>query len=51
LIGGTGRLGVPHRGGPQIAAYGLGEVTDEVIPYGSIMAGDFASEAPWRKGG
>lgn len=34
----------------QIAAYGLGEVIDEVIPYGSIMAGDWESEAPWRTG-
>jgi len=34
----------------QIAAYGLGEMIDEVIPYGSIMAGDWESEAPWRKG-
>jgi hypothetical protein len=34
----------------QIAAYGLGEVSDEVIPYGSIMAGNWESDAPWRKG-
>ncbi|WP_316164465.1 MULTISPECIES: RtcB family protein [unclassified Bradyrhizobium] len=34
----------------QIARYGLGEVTDEVIPYGSIMAGDWEADAPWRKG-
>jgi tRNA-splicing ligase RtcB (3'-phosphate/5'-hydroxy nucleic acid ligase) len=34
----------------QIAAYGLSEVIDEVIPYGSIMAGDWESEAPWRTG-
>jgi hypothetical protein len=34
----------------QINAYGLGEVIDEVIPYGSIMAGDWESDAPWRRG-
>ncbi|MGJ4918107.1 RtcB family protein [Bradyrhizobium sp. HKCCYLRH2060] len=34
----------------QIARYGLGEVIDEVIPYGSIMAGDWEADAPWRKG-
>lgn len=33
----------------QIASYGLGEVIDEVIPYGSIMAGDWEAVAPWRK--
>ncbi len=33
----------------QIAKYGLGEVIDEVIPYGSIMAGNWESGAPWRK--
>jgi len=33
----------------QIEKYGLGEVIDEVIPYGSIMAGDWEVDAPWRK--
>jgi RNA-splicing ligase RtcB len=33
----------------QIRKYGLGEVIDEVIPYGSIMAGDWEDGAPWRK--
>jgi len=33
----------------QIEKYGLAEVTDEVIPYGSIMAGDWEHDAPWRK--
>jgi RNA-splicing ligase RtcB len=33
----------------QIVTYGLGEVIDEVIPYGSIMAGDWESDAPWRR--
>lgn len=32
----------------QIAEYGLAEVVDEVIPYGSIMAGDWEQTAPWR---
>ena len=29
--------------------YDLGEVIDEVMPYGCIMAGDFQVNAPWRK--
>ena len=33
----------------QIDKYGLAEVIDEVIPYGSIMAGDWEQDAPWRK--
>lgn len=33
----------------QIAEYGLAEVVDEVIPYGSIMAGDWERNAPWRR--
>jgi RNA-splicing ligase RtcB len=33
----------------QITKYGLGEVIDEVTPYGSIMAGDWEADAPWRK--
>ncbi|MGJ4997763.1 RtcB family protein [Bradyrhizobium sp. HKCCYLS3077] len=33
----------------QIARFGLGEVVDEVVPYGSIMAGDWEDDAPWRK--
>jgi len=33
----------------QIEKFGLGEVIDEVIPYGSIMAGDWEADAPWRK--
>ena len=32
-----------------IEKYGLCEVIDEVIPYGSIMAGDWQADAPWRK--
>lgn len=33
----------------QIAEYGLAEIVDEVLPYGSIMAGDWQRDAPWRK--
>ncbi len=33
----------------QIEYYGLAEVVDEVIPFGSIMAGDWQKNAPWRK--
>ncbi|OIS90557.1 RtcB family protein [Brucella cytisi] len=32
----------------QIGEYGLAEIVDEVIPYGSIMAGDWQKSAPWR---
>lgn len=34
----------------QIAKYGLGEVIDEVLPYGSIMAGDWEAGTPRRTG-
>lgn len=34
----------------QIEKYGLAEVVDEIIPYGSIMAGDWEHDAPWRRG-
>jgi RNA-splicing ligase RtcB len=33
----------------QIRKYGLAEVVDQVEPYGSIMAGDWQQDAPWRK--
>lgn len=33
----------------QMKEYNLGTVLDEVIPYGSIMAGDWQKNAPWRK--
>jgi tRNA-splicing ligase RtcB (3'-phosphate/5'-hydroxy nucleic acid ligase) len=33
----------------QIETYGLAEVVDEVIPYGTIMAGDWQANAFWRK--
>lgn len=32
----------------QIEKFGLAEIVDEVIPYGSIMAGDWEKDAPWR---
>jgi len=32
----------------QMEEFGLGKVIDEVVPYGSIMAGDYAKNAPWR---
>lgn len=32
----------------QMEEFGLGEVIDEVIPYGCIMAGDWEKNAPWR---
>jgi len=33
----------------QMETYGLGQVIDEVMPYGCIMAGDVNKNAPWRK--
>ncbi|BCB22050.1 RtcB family protein [Bosea sp. ANAM02] len=33
----------------QIEHFGLAEVVDEVLPYGSIMAGDWEVDAPWRR--
>lgn len=33
----------------QIEKYDLAEIVDEVVPYGSIMAGDWERNAPWRK--
>ncbi|MGV6860794.1 MAG: RtcB family protein [Putridiphycobacter sp.] len=32
----------------QMQEFGLGEVVDEVIPFGSIMAGDWQKNAPWK---
>lgn len=33
----------------QMKEFGLGTVTDEVDPFGCIMAGDFRKNAPWMK--
>ena len=33
----------------QIAEYGLAEVVDTIDPIGSIMAGDWQRNAPWRR--
>jgi len=33
----------------QMDEFGLGKVVDEVMPYGSIMAGDWEKNAPWKK--
>lgn len=33
----------------QMEEYNLGEVIDEIMPYGCIMAGDWEKNAPWRK--
>ncbi len=32
----------------QISQFGLADIVDEVVPYGSIMAGDWQVNAPWR---
>jgi hypothetical protein len=34
----------------QIAKYDLAEIVDEILSYGSIMAGDWQRDASWRKG-
>jgi RNA-splicing ligase RtcB len=33
----------------QIEKYHLGAIVDRVMPYGSIMAGDWERDMPWRK--
>lgn len=33
----------------QMQEFGLGEVVDEIYPYGSIMAGDWQIDALWKK--
>jgi tRNA-splicing ligase RtcB (3'-phosphate/5'-hydroxy nucleic acid ligase) len=33
----------------QMEHFGLGEVVDEILPYGCIMAGDWEADAPWRQ--
>jgi len=33
----------------QMKEFNLGNVVDEIIPYGCIMAGDWKKDAPWRK--
>ena len=33
----------------QMKEFGLGEVVDEIMPYGCIMAGDWQKDAPWRR--
>lgn len=32
----------------QMKEFGLGEVIDEIMPYGCIMAGDWEIDAPWK---
>lgn len=32
----------------QMEEFGLGQVIDEVLPYGCIMAGDWQKNAPWK---
>ncbi len=32
----------------QMKEFGLGEVVDEIMPYGCIMAGDWEKDAPWK---
>ncbi|MFT7588772.1 MAG: tRNA-splicing ligase RtcB, partial [Limisphaerales bacterium] len=32
----------------QMEEFGLGKVIDEILPYGSIMAGDWQKNAPWK---
>lgn len=33
----------------QMKEFGLGEVVDEILPYGCIMAGEWDKDAPWKK--
>lgn len=32
----------------QMQEFGLGEIVDEILPYGCIMAGDWEIDAPWK---
>ncbi len=32
----------------QMSKFGLADVVDEIVPYGSIMAGDWERDMPWR---
>jgi tRNA-splicing ligase RtcB len=32
----------------QMQEFGLGEVLDEILPYGCIMAGDWKIDSPWK---
>jgi len=32
----------------QMKEFGLGEVVDEILPFGCIMAGDWDRDAPWK---
>jgi len=34
----------------QISEFGLADVVDTIEPIGSIMAGDWQRDAPWRRG-
>ena len=38
-----------HRVQKQMKKFNLGKVMDRIIPYGSIMAGNWQIDAPWRK--
>ena len=33
----------------QMKTFGLGEVVDDIMPFGCIMAGDWQVDAPWKK--
>lgn len=33
----------------QMQQFNLGEIVDEIMPYGCIMAGDWMADAPWKK--
>ncbi|PZU95523.1 MAG: RNA-splicing ligase RtcB [Chelatococcus sp.] len=34
----------------QIEKFGLADIVDQIDPYGSVMAGDWERDAPWRNG-
>jgi len=33
----------------DMSRFGLADVVDEIRPFGTIMAGDFEADAPWRR--
>jgi tRNA-splicing ligase RtcB len=44
------KIGADPAGMGQVALQcGLAAISDVIEPYGSIMAGDWEQDAPWRK--
>jgi predicted CoA-substrate-specific enzyme activase len=48
LAGAIGAAIIAEEIQKQMEEFGLGKVIDKVLPYGSIMAGDWDKDAPWK---